>query len=511
MSYVSRPLTLDQILADPCRERGWKNGGLIILNTILAVVQISSYATGYDGSMMNGLQSLDTWQTYFKNPTPETLGLLNAIQNIGQLAALPFCAIACDKFGRVAVLLFGAFIILIGTALQDGMFIAARGIIGLGLAFNITAAPLLLLELAYPTQRAPMVSIYNALWNSGAIVAAWVTYGTFRITDDWAWRIPSILQAVASLIQIFSCFFLVESPRWLVSRGKHEKAKDVITKYHANGNADDPLVVLELEEIFRALDFELEISNSSYMAFFESRGNLHRFFIILAVGFFSQWSGNGLISYYLTVVLDSIGITGQDMQTLINGILQIWGLVTSLFFALLVNKFGRRMLFLVSTISVLVVFIIWTALEATYEKQTANGGTANPAVAKGVLVMIFLYTLAFNIGWNPLQVTYVIEILPYHLRAKGLVLYNLFVACALIFNQYANPIALAKMTWKYYIVYDVWIAVELVVVYFLFIETGNMSLEQTAAILDGAPIEKNLTTEVVRASDFKVDQQIDRR
>ena len=61
---------------------------------------------------------------------------------------------------------------------------------------------------------------------------------------------------------------------------------------------------------------------------------------------------------------------------------------------------------------------VWTATEATYETQTALTGTGSPGVAKGVLAMIFLYTLAFNIGWNPLQVTYVIEILPYHLRAK---------------------------------------------------------------------------------------------
>lgn len=115
---------------------------------------------------------------------------------------------------------------------------------------------------------------------------------------------------------------------------------------------------------------------------------------------------------------------------------------------------------------------VWTALQATYDKQTANGGQGNPHIASGILAMIFLYSLAFNIGWNPLQVTYVIEILPYHLRAKvrtqttkvhtfmtspvltlkttsqGLVLYNLFVAAALVFNQYANPIALDSIRWK---------------------------------------------------------------
>ena len=80
----------------------------------------------------------------------------------------------------------------------------------------------------------------------------------------------------------------------------------------------------------------------------------------------------------------------------------------------------------------LATYIVWTALEATYEVSTSLTGSGSPGVARGVLAIIFLYNLAFNIGWTPLQVTYVIEILPYHLRAKGLVLYNLFVACDLI-------------------------------------------------------------------------------
>jgi hypothetical protein len=80
--------------------------------------------------------------------------------------------------------------------------------------------------------------------------------------------------------------------------------------------------------------------------------------------------------------------------------------------------------------------------------------------------MIVLYNTFFAIGWGPLQVTYVVEILPYQLRArvnpserlilevqlltcvKGLVLYNFFVALALIFNQYANPIAMTNIKWK---------------------------------------------------------------
>lgn len=110
------------------------------------------------------------------------------------------------------------------------MFIAARGIIGFGLGFNITAAPILIMELAFPTQKAPMVSIYNSLWSLGAIVAAWTTYGTFRIMSNWAWRIPSILQALSSIIQIFCLWWIVESPRWLVSKDRCDEAQAIITR-----------------------------------------------------------------------------------------------------------------------------------------------------------------------------------------------------------------------------------------------------------------------------------------
>ncbi|KAG4438234.1 hypothetical protein IFR05_006262 [Cadophora sp. M221] len=490
------------------RKTGYfANSGMITLNCVLVLSLISSYATGYDGSMMNGLQSLDTWKAFFNNPGARSLALLNAIQNVGQLVALPFCAIACDKFGRRATLVFGAVIMLVGTILQGtakntGMFIAARGILGFGLAFNITAAPLLILELAFPTQRAPLVSIYNSLWSLGAIAAAWITYGTFRLTNDWGWRIPSYLQGISSVIQIGACYFIEESPRWLVNNDREDKAKELIIKYHTNGDATDYMVLVELEEIREALRLEKEaLETTSYMSFFKTKGNRHRFFIILAVGFFSQWSGNGLISYYLTLILDSIGYTSQETQTLINGILTIWNLIMTLFFSLLVNRVGRRLMFMTSTVGMLITYIIWTALEATYEKSTNLEGGGSKGVAKGVLAMIFLYNMAFSIGWGPLQVTYVVEILPYHLRARGLVLYNLFVALALIFNQYANPVGVTNIKWKYYVVYDIWLFVELIVVYFLFVETRGASLEETAAILDGTEIQERFVEGVARATE----------
>lgn len=68
------PVTMDGALAG--RNTGWfADRGIITINLILVLSQISSYATGYDGSMMNGLQSLDEWNAFFHNPGASTLAL----------------------------------------------------------------------------------------------------------------------------------------------------------------------------------------------------------------------------------------------------------------------------------------------------------------------------------------------------------------------------------------------------------------------------------------------------
>ena len=62
------------------RDTRWYNGRLLLLNAIMVLLLITSMTNGYDGSMMNGLQTLDQWVAYFGTPTGGTLGLFNAIQ-----------------------------------------------------------------------------------------------------------------------------------------------------------------------------------------------------------------------------------------------------------------------------------------------------------------------------------------------------------------------------------------------------------------------------------------------
>lgn len=69
------PLTVGALKNKGTTLSWLSNGGIVKLNLMLVLFQISSYTTGYDGSMMNGLQSLTTWQSSFNNPGASELGL----------------------------------------------------------------------------------------------------------------------------------------------------------------------------------------------------------------------------------------------------------------------------------------------------------------------------------------------------------------------------------------------------------------------------------------------------
>ena len=326
------------------------------------------------------------------------------------------------------------------------MFIGARFLIGFGLTFASNGAAMLVTELSYPSYRAPLTSLYNSLWYSGAIVAAWSTFGTFKINSSWSWRIPSALQGFPSVLQLGLLWFGPESPRWLVSKGRDADALRVLAYYHADSNEQDPLVQFEYEEIKAAIDLDRAVATSvGWTSLIKTPGNRKRLTIIIAIAWFSQWSGNGLVSYYLNEVFKTIGITDATIQLLINGILQIWNLAWAVAAASLVERIGRRVLFISSCTGMLLFFTLQTVCSARYAI------TGSESAAHAVIAFIFLFYASYDIAFTPLVVSYTLEILPYPLRAKGFTVLSFVISLALIFNQYVNPVALSRIGWKYYV------------------------------------------------------------
>lgn len=186
---------------------------------LLFPAAIVSYMTsGYDGSMMNSLQTVTYWDDFFGKPRGSRLGLVSAVIALGAICSTPFAPWVADKWGRRMGITVGSSIMIIGSIIQCestnfAMFCVSRFILGFGLTFCTTASPSLVTELSHPRERVPVTAICNTCWFLGSIMAAWITFGTRLIPSTWSWRIPSLLQMVPSLIQLSSVWFLPESPR----------------------------------------------------------------------------------------------------------------------------------------------------------------------------------------------------------------------------------------------------------------------------------------------------------
>jgi MFS family permease len=176
------------------------------------------------------------------------------------------------------------------------MYIIARMILGFGIPFCIINGSAMLGELGYPKERPTLTSLFNSSYYIGSVTAAAICLGTNFIPSNYAWRIPSFLQAAPSLIQVAGVLFLPESPRWLISRDRREEAFDILVKYHAEGDRDSLFVKAEMAQIETTIKLEMENSKGSYLDLVRTKGMRQRAFVAVMLGLFTQWSGNNLIS-----------------------------------------------------------------------------------------------------------------------------------------------------------------------------------------------------------------------
>ena len=183
-------------------------------------------------------------------------------------------------------------------------------------------------------------------------------------------------------------------------------------------------------------------------------------------------------------ILPLIGITSSTQQLRINMYLQVVNVLSATGICFFVDKIGRKILFRVSITSMLAWYAGMTISAARYQND-ANHGTKNHQASNAFIVCVFFYYISYNLAFSGMLVSYTCEILPYRLRAKGLTAMFLFVDLALFFNAYTNPIALDAIGWKYYIVYCCWLAFEVAVVFWYYIETKGLPLEEIAKVFDG--------------------------
>ncbi|KAJ0415660.1 sugar transporter [Aspergillus carlsbadensis] len=459
----------------------WRQPHLLKLNTTITFLILYSSAVGYDGSLLNGLQALPQWNQFMDHPTGTWSGFINVVYWMSLGLACPVSSWAANKYGRRAPILLAFAPLAIGTGLQAGAkspaeWIAGRAVVGIATAFFSTAVPLLVTEIAHPTQRSVITALVNAGFFVGAIVAAWACFGA-RNRGAWAWKIPCLLQIACPLAGLPGLLLAPESPRWLVSVGRPDAARGTLAKIHAGGDVNSSIVEFEMNEISLAIAAEKEAHEStSYATMVSTPALRRRFFITCSLAVFSQWVGNGVVSYYLSTVLTTVGITGVTDQTLISACLQIWSLFAAFGGGLCVERLGRRPLFLLSCGIMFVSFVIITALSGHF----ATSGSKSSGLA--MIPFVFLFNAGYGIALTPLQIAYPLEIWPFHLRSRGISLAWMAMVLAVIFNVFVNPIALERIGWKYYVVFVAVLVAYGVTVYFCYPETRGYTLEEMAVV-----------------------------
>ncbi len=124
------------------------------------------------------------------------------------------------------VFVAGAAVMALATNLWE--LVLGRAVIGLAIGVASMIAPLYLSEVAPPNLRGRLVTL-NVLFCTGGQCIAGIVDGALASTHD-GWRLMLGLSALPALLQLIGCFFLPESPRWLVAKGRIDEARSVLQR-----------------------------------------------------------------------------------------------------------------------------------------------------------------------------------------------------------------------------------------------------------------------------------------
>ncbi|KAI5918168.1 lactose permease [Camillea tinctor] len=470
---------------------------MIRLYMIMGIGYLVSTMNGFDSSLMGSINAMKPYQeTFGLSGAGSTTGIIFIIYNIGQIVSFPFCGMIADGWGRRWCIFVGCLIVLIGTAVQSTantlvQFILGRFILGFGASIASAAGPAYTVELAHPAYRGTMAGMYNNFWWLGNILAGWTTYGTnLHLKDSWAWRTPTVVQAGMPAVVMCLIMLFPESPRWLIHQDRAEEALAIFAKYHGDGNPDSPLVQLQYREIVE--EFQQNQDSNPWWDFrelFNTRAARYRLTMVIAMAFIGQWSGNNVVSYFMPEMISSAGIKDVSTQLLINAINPIFSMLAAIYGATLLDKLGRRTMMLWGLAGALTFYVLLTAFTA----ETAR----HPNLSYGTIVSIYLFGICFAWGFTPLQTLYAVECLENRTRAKGSGLNYLFLNVAMIVNTFGISVGIQAIQWRLYLVYIGWILVEMVIIYFFFVETAGKTLEELGEIF-AAPNPRKASTRKVK-------------
>jgi len=365
---------------------------------------------GYDIGVMTGALPIlqDQWSLQHR---PLDLGLITSAVMLGAILGGATAGRLADRYGRRRLILISSLVFVAGAALSAiapdngvGYLVAARIILGWAVGAASALVPAYLSEMAPAEVRGRLSGLNQVMIVSGMLLSYIADFLLLSFPGTWSWRLMLGAAIIPAIILFLGTLGLPESPRFLVSHGLVDMARQVLTTVRSERSRIEE----ELQEIQRTVQDEQNLTKGHYKAFFQKH---YRPLVIagLGVAALQQFQGANAIFYYLPLIVQQL--SGASMHSalmwpMVEGAILVLG---SLFFLLVADRINRRTLLTVGGIIMAISFIAPAVLHML--NPSLSGNT--------VVVFLSIYVALYSFTWAPLTWVIVGEIFPLAIRGSG--------------------------------------------------------------------------------------------
>ena len=397
------------------------------------------------------------------------LGFTVAAALIGTIVGAVGAGRPADVFGRRTVLMaIGVlyFVSAVGSALPWDWysFLFFRFIGGIGVGGASVVAPMYIAEISPARFRGRLVAVTQFNIVFGILLAFFSNYliAQFDLGEaEWRWMFG--VEAFPAAAFFVLLFLTPRSPRWLVSQGRTEEARQVLARLGTDtGSLDE-----EIAAIQGSLDL---VHHSLREPFFQWK---YRTPILLAVAIavFNQLSGINALMYYAPAIFKMAG-AGENSALLQAVAVGGTNLVFTMLAMLVIDHFGRRNLMLVGSVGYILSLASTAAAFYTYGSRFDTAGSI------WVLASLLVFIASHAFGQGAVIWVFISEIFPNRVRARGQALgsFTHWVMAAAI--SWTFPMIAAKSGGHAFAFYAAMMLLQLAWVLLAMPETKGVPLEE---------------------------------
>lgn len=442
---------------------------------------------------------LSYFATEFAHEETGKTGAIVGIYNVGGAIASVLISYISDKWGRKSGIYFSTFFCLLGAALATGsqnvvMLVMGRLFSGAGSWAVLFSAIIYQGECASATRRGLLSGTVGPAVTSGYVIAAWlgVAFTSWNSSSEssWTWRTPFLLQIVPTIIVAVFLPFIPESPRWLAFVGRNTESLAVLKLLHHSPK--DPQFAVAREEHYEIVSqvaLDRSFPNGWVYMF---RHHWKESGLAVLVCTTNQVTGLALITNYGPTIYGTLGFSPL-MAVILAAAWVTIGVFFGFACAGVMDRFGRRPI------------LIWSALGCAGAMACIVGligeylDSTNVAGQRACVAFFFLFVVPYEFN-EPVMFVYIAEILPSQLRAKGIALGLVAINIPAIWITESQPTGVAKIGYKYYLLFPVLTVVLAGMLYLWVVETKGVPLEEVGLLFGHEEEVK------VRSANLHIDE-----